>query len=334
MKLDADARSVILDAIASGIVVLDLDGRVLVWNRWMARHSGLPAENAIGRLFAELFPEIEGTRLGSALNTALAHRLAGIIAPSIHKPYLPLYKNAASRERNDRLPQFIQISPISLGGMAACTLQIQDVTIAVHRENLLRDQSADLATRNLQLNAQLQEIQTLQAEILARDAQDPLTGVLNRKHLEKRLHTALHEKQSFTLALIDVDHLKRINEEQGFGAGDSVIQTLAKLIREHIPANASVGRYESDEFLVILPLVLIDQAQVWVESWRAEFAAQPIYTVNQQVDVSFSAGIAVFPDHGETDEALIQCLNLSLFIAKHDGGDRIVTYEQAKNDVF
>jgi diguanylate cyclase (GGDEF)-like protein len=334
MKLDADARSVILDAIASGIVVLDLDGRILVWNRWMARHSGLPAENVIGRLFTEIFPEIEGTRLGSALNTALAHRLAGIISPSIHKPYLPLYKSPAGRERNERLPQLIQISPINLAGTAACTLQIQDVTAAVHRENLLRDQSADLATRNLQLNAQLQEIQALQAEILVRDAQDMLTGVLNRKHLEKCLRTALQEKQSFTLVLIDVDHLKRINEEHGFGVGDSVIQTLANLIRENIPANASVGRYESDEFLVILPLVPIDQAQAWVESWRAEFAAQPLHIDSTQVDVSFSAGIALFPQHGETDEALIQCLDLSLFIAKHDGGDRIVTYEQAKSDDF
>jgi len=334
MEIDANVRSVILDAIASGIVVLDLDGRVIIWNAWMVHHSGLPADIAIGRRFAELFPEIEGTRLDSAVNMALTHRLAGIISPSIHKPYLPLYKNAAGRERNDRLQQFIQISPISLGGRAACTLQIQDVTVTVHRENLLRDQSSDLATRNLQLNAQLQEIQALQAEITARDALDPLTGVLNRKHLEKRLSAALHEKQSFSLALIDVDHLKHINEADGFDAGDLVIQTLARLILDNIPANASVGRYESDEFLVILPVVPMDQAQAWIDSWRAEFSAQPLRPDNKQVEASFSAGIAVFPQHGESEHELIQCLDLSLFIAKHDGGNRIVTYEQAKNDVF
>lgn len=334
MEIDASIRSVILDALPSGIAVLDLDERVLVWNQWLVRYSGLPADIPIGRRFSELFPEIVDTRLGQAIQTALSHRLAGIISPSIHKPSLPLYKNAACRERNDRLQQFIQVSPIALAGMAACTLHIQDVTAAVNRENLLRDQSADLATRNLQLNVQLQEIQALQAEINARDAQDPLTGVLNRKHLEKRLRTALRENQSVVLALIDVDRLKRINEEHGFGAGDTVIQALAKLIREKIPANASVGRYESDEFLVILPIVPMGQAREWIESWRVEFAAHPIMHEGIPIEASFSAGIAVFPQHGQAEQELIQCLDLSLFIAKHDGGDRIVTYEQAKSDMF
>lgn len=334
MEIDATVRSAVLDAIASGIVVLDADGRVIIWNDWMVKHSGLPADIAIGRRFFELFPEIESERLGNAVQMVLSHHLAGIVSPSIHKPALPLYKNAASREHNDRLQQFIQISPTKLGSSTACTLQIQDVTAAVNRENLLRDQSADLATRNLQLNVQLQEIQALQAEIIARDAQDPLTGVLNRKYLEKRLRAALRDYQSVVLALIDVDRLKRINETHGFGAGDAVIQALAKLIREKIPANASVGRYESDEFLVILPVVPIDQAREWIESWRPEFVANPIISEGVPCEASFSAGIVVFPKHGQTEHDLVQCLDLSLFIAKHDGGDRVVTYEQAKNDMF
>lgn len=334
MEIDASVRSVILDALPSGIVVLDIDERVLVWNAWMVRHSGLPADIAIGRHFSTLFPEIVGIRLGDAIRTALSHRLASIISPSIHKPFLPLYKNAACRERNDRLQQLIQISPIALNGMAACTVHIQDVTAAVNRENLLRDQSADLSTRNLQLNAQLQEIQALQAEINARDAQDPLTGVLNRQYLEKQLRLALREHQSVVLALIDIDHLKRVNEEHGFGAGDVVIQSLARLIREKIPANASVGRYEFDEFLVILPGVPLAQAHEWVDGWRAEFAARPVIWENIRLEAGFSAGLVVYPQHGEAEQELIQCLDLSLFIAKHDGGNRIVTYEQAKNDVF
>ena len=334
MEIDASIRSVVLDTIATGIVVLDADGRVLIWNQWMVRFSGLPADIAIGRLLTELFPEIEGTRLGSALNMALQHRLAGIISPSIHKPYLPLYKHAASREANDRLQQLIHITPIRMAGESACTLQIQDVTASVHRENLLRDQSADLATRNLQLNAQLEEIQALQAEIEARNSQDPLTGVLNREYLEKRIKAALRDYKSITLAMVDIDSLKRINEEYGFPAGDAVIQALAKLLKARLPANATVGRYESDEFLVILPAHSMEQAGPWVDACRAEFSAQTVPYETHALAVSISGGIAVFPHHGQTESELIQCLDLSLFIAKHDGGDRIITYEQAKNDLF
>jgi diguanylate cyclase (GGDEF)-like protein len=334
MEIDASVRSAILDAIASGIVVLDADGHVLIWNEWMVRHSGLPADIAIGRRFSDLFPEIDGTRLGNAVQMALSHHLAGIVSPSIHKPSLPLFKNAASRERNERLQQLIQISPSRLCGAAACTLQIQDVTAAVNRENLLRDQSADLATRNLQLNAQLEEIQALHAEINARDAQDPLTGVLNRKHLEKRFQAVLREKQSTVLVLMDVDRLKQINEEHGFSAGDVVIQAMAKMLREKIPANASVGRYGSDEFLVILPAASMSQVREWIDHWRTEFSQQAIMSKDVRLEASFSAGIVVFPQHGQTEHDLVQCLDLSLFIAKHDGGDRVVTYEQAKNDIF
>lgn len=334
MEIDASIRSVILDAIASGIVVLDAEGRVLVWNEWMVRHSGLPADIAIGRRLRDLLPEVDGTRLGNAVEMALSYHLAGIVSPSIHKPPLPLFKNAGSRERNERLQQLIQISPIRLCGARACTLQIQDVTASVNRENLLRDQSADLAARNLQLNAQLEEIQALQAEINARNEQDTLTGVLNREHLEKRLQTVLQEKQSTALIMIDVDQLKHINDEHGFSAGDVVIQTLANLLRKNIPANACVGRYGADEFLVIIPAATMSQVREWVDCWRTEFSGQSIMNKGIRVTASYSAGIVIFPLHGQAEHDLIQCLDLSLFIAKHDGGDRVVTYEQAKSDMF
>jgi len=155
MEIDASVRSVILDAMVLGVVVLDHDTRVLVWNRWMVKQSGIPDDVAIGRPLAEIFPELATNgRLQNAIDQALSHRLASIISPSIHRrPPLPLYRDPGSRERQERLQQLIHVTPIYLEGLRGCTFQVQDVTAAVNRENLLRDQSADLSVRNQQLNA-------------------------------------------------------------------------------------------------------------------------------------------------------------------------------------
>lgn len=331
MEIDASLRSVILDAVACGVAVLDRDGRVLVWNRWMVRHSGLPDDIAIGRLFVELFPEITGSRFGHAIDMALSHRLAGIVSPSIHKPPLPLYRNSSERERNERLQQLIHISPIRLGGSAACTIQVQDVTAAVNRENRLRDQSAELATHNQQLTVQLDEIRALQAEIALRDAQDPLTNVLNRKHLDKQLLQMLTAATPFAALIVDPDNLKQVNLDHGFAAGDAVLVTLAGLMKRNLPAGAVLGRHAADEFLLLLPDRSLDQAAALAQSWRTELARRPPVHDGKPLPVTFSAGIAAYPLHGHDKATLIQCLDLSLFLAKQDGGASVVRYDHAQD---
>lgn len=327
--IDTCLHCTILDAIANGIVVIDVQRRILAWNQWMEMHSGVGEERAVGRKLEEVMPEVLGTRLDHAINSALSHRLSSIVSPSLHKSPLSLYKNAADREHNVRMQQFIHVTPIRQGALAGCTLQIQDVTAAIKRENLLRDQSADLAARNLQLNAQLEEIQALQAQIAIRDSQDALTGVLNRKHLDKLVASSLRHGGVQSLVLISIDHLKRIIDTHGLGASDAVIQMLARVLKKHLPKDACIGRFESDEFLILLPETSPAQIKGLVTRWRDAFAKSPVYFGNVPVSATFSAGAAEFPRHGKVFSTLQECLDLAVFIAKGEGGNITITYDEA-----
>lgn len=328
--------AVILDAIAAGIAVLDQDGRILAWNQWLVRHSGISEDIAIGRPLTEIFPELSShPRMMESLHQSLSHCLASIISPSIHRPPLPLYRDGAKRQRQERLQQLIHITPIRINGLTACMLQVQDVTAAVQREQRLRDQSAELVVHNQQLNAQLQEIHSLQAEIAAREAQDPLTGVLNRRFIDKRLKALLQTGTPTTLMMVDVDLLKRINENHGFSAGDVVIQALATHLKNSLPSpGCSLGRYESDAFLLLLPDIALERSREWITQCHQTFVSQPVMHEGTPLSASFSAGLAFYPKDGASESELIQCLDLTLFLARHEGGNRILAYDDARNSMF
>lgn len=318
-----------LDAICNGIAVIDAQKRIRVWNDWMVRHSGIAVAAAIGRHYTALWPEIGNTRLAQAIDSALAHRLACLVTPSLNPCLLPLFKSAADRTHGQRLTQLIHVTPIVEPDGVTCLLQIQDVSSAVKRERLLRDQSTDLAARNLQLSVQLAEIQELQAKINLRDRQDELTGVLNRKHLEKLIHASFKQEGAQTLILVSLDQIRRIVDVHGLGASDAAIQALARVLKRHLPKDACVGRFESDEFLVLLPETPDDKVRSLVERWRDSFRKSPPQWAGQSIAATFSAGTVDFPRHGKSLASLIECLDLTIFIGKDDGGNRLVFYDEA-----
>ncbi len=338
MDINVGLRSVVLDAVTGGVIVLDATGGVLVWNGWMAEFGGIPGEQAIGRHLDEIFPEIAATRLGSAVSMALSHRLAGLVSPSLHPPPLPLYRNASDRKQDRRLWQMIHVTPIHMAGMPACVIHIQDVTTAMLRERRLREQSAELEQRNAELQAQLQEIRTLQQEIAAMHACDPLTGVLDRRHVEEFCLAALARVEangeSLVLAVVDIDRLKEINEGYGHASGDAALKAAAATLRSSLPQGAGVGRLGSDEFLVVLPGMSIEAVRGWVDEVRRRYAAIRVDGDAGWGSAALSAGLSAFPQHGRTYEELMQSLNLALFLTRHEGYDRVIAFGEDLAEIF
>lgn len=336
MATAADCGSQVADALPNGIVVLDAGENVVFWNKWMARHSGISVDAAKGRRFGELFPEIAGTRLDTAIKSALSHRLAGIVSPSIHAPPLPLYRSPGELA-DERLSQLIHIAPLRLAQDKACALYVQDVTAAMQREQRLHEQAKELAASNAALQVQLDEIRALQSRIEDLNARDALTGVLNRERIDKALEQVLLESaergESAVVALFDIDQLKRINDVHGYGAGDALLKALASLLGETIPTNAKIGRYDDDRFLVVMPAIPLAEGQRLAEQVRRQFASLQIGYQGNLVSATLCAGLASFPEHGKWSDELKQCLDLVMFLARHDGYDRVLAYGQAHHEV-
>jgi diguanylate cyclase (GGDEF)-like protein len=153
---------------------------------------------------------------------------------------------------------------------------------------------------------------------------DGLTGLYNRRHLAatiaEELARARRQEKPCALVMLDVDHFKKYNDTHGHLAGDEVLVRVAKVIKEAIRVMDRAVRYGGEEILVLLPDTDLDGAAEVGERIRGRLAEE--FFAGGRVTVSI--GVAVFPEHGESPEALIMSADAALYEAKHCGRDRVV----------
>lgn len=157
--------------------------------------------------------------------------------------------------------------------------------------------------------------------------EDQLTGALNRRGLDDALaREAARAERADTpmcIALIDIDDFKKINDQHGHQVGDVVLVHLVAIIKETIRSNDLIGRYGGEEFLLLLPDSRIDEATAVTARLQRKLAGKPVIWGNQQLQVRFSAGVAL-RRRGETDLEFIHRADLALYEAKRVGKDRII----------
>ncbi|WP_431288169.1 diguanylate cyclase domain-containing protein [Roseateles chitinivorans] len=166
------------------------------------------------------------------------------------------------------------------------------------------------------------------ASLAARDAaefKDPLTGLGNRRCLEARLppllRTAEQEDRPLTVALIDADGLRNINERHGNDIGDRVLQELAELLRENTRGSDLLLRWSGEEFLVVFPDTIADRGFEVCERIRASVSVHPWHELAPGLDVTLSMGLASAPPYAT--DLLIARANAAVERAKHLGRNRV-----------
>jgi diguanylate cyclase (GGDEF)-like protein len=178
--------------------------------------------------------------------------------------------------------------------------------------------------RVLDLQARLLEAQ----ESLRHQAtHDHLTGLWNRRMildvLARELNRSMREQRSIAVAMVDIDHFKRINDTHGHAAGDLVLQHTATRLKSALRDYDSVGRYGGEEFLLVLPGCDRSTGVDVVERIRTAIAALPVEVGTTSVAVTLSAGVTW--SIGTTVEApvVIQAADEALYRAKAGGRNRV-----------
>jgi diguanylate cyclase (GGDEF)-like protein len=153
---------------------------------------------------------------------------------------------------------------------------------------------------------------------------DALTGLGNRRQLmnqlAKEIERANRGAKPFSILMLDVDHFKKYNDTHGHQAGDDVLARVGKVLRESIRPYDCAARYGGEEFLIMLSATSLDRARESAERIRRQICAE-------QFDggpVTVSIGIADYPSHGNTAEAVIGRADAALYEAKRAGRDRVV----------
>lgn len=186
------------------------------------------------------------------------------------------------------------------------------------------NQLADFRKR---LRQQTSELSATLAQVERMATRDALTGVYNRRHMQEVLehHARLAHRQGggFAIALLDMDHFKRINDEHGHACGDAVLQGFARAIESRMPPACAVARWGGEEFLLLAPGAEPDPVVQLIETVRTHLGTAVLCAEAPGLRANVSAGVAAFQS-GQTLAQVVEQADRALYAAKAQGRGRTV----------
>jgi len=147
---------------------------------------------------------------------------------------------------------------------------------------------------------------------------DPLTGVSNRRALDETLASMFammnRYELSFSIVILDIDHFKKLNDEQGHLYGDSILKSVAKLLDDHVRDTDVVTRYGGEEFVIVMPQTTLAGACIFSDRLRQQ--------IEQALPLTISGGVSGAVD-GDTPPTLLARADAALYSAKAAGRNRV-----------
>jgi diguanylate cyclase (GGDEF)-like protein/PAS domain S-box-containing protein len=307
MDLIPVARSHLIENMRDGVLVLDLQNRIVDINPAMENFIEGKISSYIGKNAFDVFqPWMEKADLFlEQTETRLELKVPKDPARYLDLQVTPLYDR--SQLMNGRLMVF------------------RDITESKQVEKRLRH-------ANDRLQGQLIEIGLLQSKLREQAIRDPLTDIFNRRYLDetldRELSRAARENYPVCVILIDLDHFKRVNDTHGHEAGDLVLKAIAKALSEHSRRGDFACRYGGEEFVVVMPNMVLETGYERAEDLRKSLNLLRVPYEQYSLCVTISMGIACFPENGETRHAILRAADQAMYAAKEAGRDHILSYNQ------
>ena len=300
------ARDIVMDHIPQLVVVMGADDLIVDVNEAVEIWTGVPKADMLGKDPLQIFKEWPHflNRLLVTEETREEVTLPGEPARVVELMVIPI-KNKTDGTLNGR------------------AIVAHDVTERKRAEN-------DLTDMNEILWGKIEEVETLRAQLQELAIRDPLTGLFNRRFfsetLEKETAQALRENTPISMIILDVDHFKKFNDTHGHKCGDFVLQSLAKFLDDNIRGGDLLCRFGGEEFVILMPNASAESAYERAEFLRKQFDAMNMEYENQIIKSTFSAGVATFPIHSDSGEAVLSLADQALYQSKADGRNKVTIY--------
>lgn len=290
------------------IYMLDTAGRFTFVNERITQVLGYQRDEIVGRHFMELVPPEDQERIGFAFNERrtgkratqelelrLVRKSSGILSGSGQANTVPVELNAMGvyeKAKGDERGRFMGTYGV-----------IRDISARKRSEAVI--------------NYQLYH--------------DLLTGLPNRALFQDRLKQAIsrarRDKSGFALMFLDMDRFKSINDSYGHLVGDALLQAVANIMRNHVRDSDTLARLSGDEFTLLLPEVGQVEDAAGVARKILEHLREPVEIEGHELYVSFSIGIAVYPEHGTTGEDLVRHADTAMYHVKRRSRRGFAVYE-------
>lgn len=302
----------VLQSIDVGLVVLDRELRVCVWNGFMENYSGRRPSTVIGKSVFELSPAVPEDWFRRKLETVFLLKNRAFTTWE-QRPFLFRFKNTRPITGSaDFMYQNVTFLPLtSLDGETKhIGIVIYDVT--------------DIAVNKIELqkaNAQLQSLSRT----------DRLTQLYNRGYWEECLvreyDRIRRTRQPSSLIMFDIDHFKKVNDTYGHQVGDEVIRNTAQMLRQSIRSTDIAGRYGGEEFGIILVDTEADGALVVAERLRKNIEAYVVTADSHSVRYTISLGVSAFYPELKDHKHWIASADQALYDSKHGGRNRSTVFD-------
>jgi diguanylate cyclase (GGDEF)-like protein len=178
------------------------------------------------------------------------------------------------------------------------------------------------------IKAEIRKREEIERALRQQATHDPLTGLVNRAHfqdvLDRALARAERNGQHFGVAYIDLNDFKKINDQHGHHAGDLLLTEVANRIKGVVRAGDCAARFGGDEFVVLVD-DRTDKGVYRLSERLREIFAAPFAIEGQELHVTASIGIALYPDHGKHGLNLLRAADKAMYRAKSSRNGKAVT---------
>ena len=280
------------------IVVMDAERRISYWNPAAAHIFGYTNDEAIGQ------------------------NLHSMLAPSRYKmEYEPALLKFQHSGRGDAIEKTLELKALRKSGeefsmeLSLSAVQLKD---GWHAVGIIRD---------------ISERKQAEETIRQMAYHDSLTGLPNRKLFSDRTEIALAQagrsQKNVAVIMLDLDNFKDINDTLGHDVGDHLLKTAAERLKAAMRKSDTVARFGGDEFVLLLPeLKGIEGASRVAQKIVVSFR-KPFLINTHQLIVTASIGIAVYPDDGSDESALLKNADIAMYQAKQAGRDRYQVFKKS-----
>lgn len=303
-----------LQTVDVGLVVMDADYRIQMWNGFMENHSGLTPRQVRDCYLFDLFPEIDEDWLRRKCDPVLLLKNRAFTIWE-QRPFIFRFKNYRPITGSaDYMYQNSTIFPITdtRGKVSHLCFIIYDVT--------------DAAMSKL-------ELQSMNGQLRRLSTTDYLTQLRNRGTWEESLKQEFNRLLRYSqhqscLIMCDIDHFKRINDTYGHAAGDIVIKTVAEVIGKSLRSTDIAGRYGGEEFAILLVDTPEDQAGYLAERIRRKLEQTEIVYDNQVIKLTMSFGLSQRSTEHQDYLQWLDAADKALYTSKAQGRNLVTRFSE------
>ena len=308
----------VMDTIDVGLVVLDLEHNVCLWNSFMQSYSGINGDRILHQNLFDVVPNLPQEWLKAQIS-ACSELKSRIFSNWEDRPHIFDFKNYSplSHQRINMYQNIVMTPLTSLNGRVShVCLMVQDVSDVASSKLYLRDSNERLSTMS---------------------RTDGLTGLFNRAFWEsclaREFESAKLQSQASALVIFDIDHFKNINDSLGHDVGDQLLIEVSRRIKECLRSHDLICRIGGDEFILVVEssayhekIVSLEAASIAHKLLSA--LASPYFLQGSEYYITASIGISLFTTDISITELLKQS-DTAMYHAKQSGRNRYSFFEMA-----